>query len=335
MKILILGANGLIGSTMFRVLSSDSKFETYGDLAKLDLKKLQAGARIDVDDHKRGPFDFVLWFTNSKFENHELLWDSPWGEGYPGWHIECSAMSMKYLGEQIDIHCGGIDHVPVHHTNEIAQSEAATGRKWVNFWVHSEFILLNSEKMSKSKGGFITLDTLANDGFDPLAYKMLCLSTHYRKQINYSNESLTNAARNLNKICKTLEEIDLPRNCDQNKLSPVAKELWDAFKLAIFNDLNTPQALAVLWQIIDHSEISSEDKINLLLLCDQILGFDLKNWQPTKIDLPEELKSLLEERKLARSNKDWAKADQLRNQIAEFGFIVKDQGTEQILTKKI
>ena len=152
--------NGVAYAAGGNVYFDVSKFAKYGELAKLKLSDLQAGARIEIDPNKRNPQDFVLWFTKSKFENHELLWDSPWGEGYPGWHIECSAMSMKYLGEQFDIHCGGIDHVPVHHTNEIAQSEAATGKKWVNFWVHSEFILLNNEKMSKSKGGFIVLDDL-------------------------------------------------------------------------------------------------------------------------------------------------------------------------------
>ncbi len=312
-----------------------SKLKDYGKLAKLDLKKLQAGTTIEVDAHKKGPFDFVLWFTNSKFTNHELLWDSPWGEGYPGWHIECSAMSMKYLGEQIDIHCGGIDHVPVHHTNEIAQSEAATGNKWVNFWVHSEFILLNSEKMSKSKGGFITLDTLTADGIDPLAYKMLCLGTHYRKQINYSSESLTNASRNLQKIYSALETLTINPQVNLTKLSTEAESYWTNFKTAIFNDLNTPQALAVLWQAIDDQTLVAVDKLNLILHFDQILGFDLSNWKPSKIEIPSEVQALLELRKDARLNKNWEQSDALRVQIANYGFEVKDLGAEQTITKKL
>lgn len=311
-----------------------SKLKDYGKLAKLDLEKLQAGTTIEVDAHKRGPFDFVLWFTNSKFANHELLWDSPWGEGYPGWHIECSAMSMKYLGEQMDIHCGGIDHVPVHHTNEIAQSEATTGNKWVNFWVHSEFILLNSEKMSKSKGGFITLDTLRADGIDPLAYKMLCLGTHYRKQINYSNESLGNAARNLQKIYSALATLPYDLMEELPPLQSNSLHYWNDFKAAIFNDLNTPQALAIFWQILDDQTLAPKEKLNLIWHCDQILGFDLKNWRPEKIKIPAEVLDLVEQRKIARANKNWSESDTLRAQIATLGFDVKDAGAEQTLTKK-
>ncbi len=312
-----------------------SKLNDYGKLAKLDLEKLQAGTTIEVDSHKKGPFDFVLWFTNSKFTNPELTWESPWGEGYPGWHIECSAMSMKYLGEQIDIHCGGIDHVPVHHTNEIAQSEAATGNKWVNFWVHSEFILLNSEKMSKSKGGFITLDTLITDGVDPLAYKMLCLGTHYRKQINYSTESLNNASRNLQKIYSALANLPYELNEKLPEFANSTLNYWNDFRAAIFNDLNTPQALATFWQILDDQKLEAKEKLNLIFHCDEILGFDLKNWQPAKLEIPEEVLALVELRKVARANKDWSGSDNLRAQIAGYGFDLKDTGTEQTLTKKL
>ncbi|MDA8408808.1 MAG: cysteine--tRNA ligase [Treponema sp.] len=170
-----------------------SRFPSYGELARLRLDDLQAGARVEIDANKRNPADFVLWFTKSKFENQALVWDSPWGRGYPGWHIECSAMSMKYLGEQFDIHAGGIDHIPIHHTNEIAQSEAATGKKWVSYWLHNEFIVMNSGKMSKSKGGFLTLQTLVDAGYNALDYRYFLLGGHYRSQLQFSYEGLDSA----------------------------------------------------------------------------------------------------------------------------------------------
>ena len=183
-------ANGYTYAAGGNVYFDTEKFEGYGKLALLDRQEQQAGARVDVDKNKRHPRDFVLWFTQSKFENHIMLWDSPWGKGYPGWHIECSAMSMKYLGDQFDIHCGGIDHIPVHHTNEIAQSEAATGKKWVNYWLHNEFLLMDSGKMSKSKGGFLTLQSVMDEGFHPLDYRYFLLGAHYRTQLHFSFNNL-------------------------------------------------------------------------------------------------------------------------------------------------
>ncbi|MCK5154016.1 MAG: cysteine--tRNA ligase, partial [Spirochaetales bacterium] len=169
------------------------KFPDYGKLALRDRQDLSAGARIAVDPNKKNAHDFVLWFTNSKFEDQAMQWDSPWGRGYPGWHLECSAMSMKYLGDQFDIHCGGIDHISIHHTNEIAQSEAASGKKWVNYWMHNEFLIMNKGKMAKSSGNFITLDSLIEDGFDPLDYRYFSLGGHYRSQLQFSIESLGSA----------------------------------------------------------------------------------------------------------------------------------------------
>ncbi|GAG48449.1 unnamed protein product, partial [marine sediment metagenome] len=171
-----------------------SRLSDYGKLALLKVEDLKAGARIDIDPNKKNPLDFVLWFTRSKFEHQAMLWDSPWGLGYPGWHIECSAMSMKYLGEHFDIHCGGIDHIYVHHTNEIAQSEAATGRRWVNYWLHGEFLVLSKEKMAKSAGNFLTLSSLMEEGFHPLDFRYFCLGAHYRSQLQFSFQGL-NAAR--------------------------------------------------------------------------------------------------------------------------------------------
>lgn len=195
-------ANGFSYVANGNVYFDVAKFEKYGELARLNLDDLKAGARIEVDQNKKNPFDFVLWFTKSKFEDQELQWDSPWGRGYPGWHIECSAMSMKYLGDEFDIHCGGIDHVPIHHTNEIAQSEAATGKKWVNFWMHSEFILLNSDKMSKSKGGFLVVDNIIEKGFDPKAYRLFCMSALYRQQLNFTWDAVEQNQNSYNKLKK-------------------------------------------------------------------------------------------------------------------------------------
>jgi len=190
-----LEARGMTYCAGGNVYFDVAKLADYGKLAKLDIQNLNARARVDIDTNKRSPLDFVLWFTKSKFEDQELQWDSPWGRGYPGWHIECSAMSMKYLGDAFDIHCGGIDHIPVHHTNEIAQSEGATGAEWVHHWMHGEFLVINAEKMSKSKGGFLTLDTIVSQGFDPLAYRFMCLTAHYRSQLNFTDETLKNAAK--------------------------------------------------------------------------------------------------------------------------------------------
>ncbi len=177
-----------------------SKLKDYGKLARLELDKLRAGARIKIDEAKKNPFDFVLWFTKSKFEDQEMKWDSPWGRGYPGWHIECSSIAYKFLGERIDIHCGGIDHIPVHHTNEIAQCEAAFGHKWVNYWLHGEFLIFKKFKMSKSRNEFLTLKVLNAKGYSPLVYRYFCLGAHYRQKLNFSYEALDSAKKSLKRI---------------------------------------------------------------------------------------------------------------------------------------
>lgn len=206
------------------------QFPQYGQLAMLDVCSLKAGARIAIDDQKRSPHDFVLWFTQSKFENQELQWDSPWGRGYPGWHIECSAMAMCYLGEAIDIHCGGIDHIPVHHTNEIAQSEGASGKQFARYWLHGAFLTTDKEKMSKSKGEFLKLELLESKGFEPLSYRYLCLSAHYRRELSWSWEAITTASQSLARLrsqvldiasqvgnsVKALETVDADVNTEAN-----------------------------------------------------------------------------------------------------------------------
>jgi cysteinyl-tRNA synthetase len=255
------------------------KFEKYGELALLDRQKLRAGARIAVDEAKKNSADFVLWFTNSKFENHIMQWDSPWGAGYPGWHLECSAMSMKYLGESFDIHCGGIDHIPIHHTNEIAQSEAATGKRWVNYWIHGEFLLMDKQKMAKSAGNFLTLQTLIDEGYDPLDYRYFCLGANYRSQLIFNFESL-NAARkarsNLNGRILELKSSVSP--ADLKSLSAAASDILTKFNEAMLNDLNAPRALAELWHILKDKDISAAEKLAVTLKWIVCLDWIWKNW---------------------------------------------------------
>ncbi len=277
-------------------------YEHYGDLAQLNLDELKAGAGkravVVVDENKRNPHDFVLWFTKSKFENQALTWDSPWGRGYPGWHIECSAMSMKYLGEHFDIHTGGIDHVPIHHTNEIAQSEGATGKKWVNYWLHNEFLILEGGKMSKSSGHFITLQTplppekgfsLKDKGFEPLDYRFFLLGGHYRKQLVFSLDALESAkngrASLSQKIAKLASKggIQLSKGKTYKKgqadsrdgLSENAIKYLDAFKAALENDLMTPVALSTVSKLLKDQNLAPTEALELIDRMDSVLGLKL------------------------------------------------------------
>ena len=302
----------------------------YGKLAQLDLSRQLAGARVDVDTNKRNPFDFVLWFTKSKFENQELQWDSPWGRGYPGWHIECSAMSMRYLGEQFDIHCGGIDHVPVHHTNEIAQSEAATGKPWVGMWCHGEFLLLNDLKMSKSAGTFTVLDDLIARGLDPMAYRYFCFSGHYRQQINLSWEALEGAN---NAFLRLREQVlVLKDEATAGVVGTTGNAYVERFAQAITNDLNAPQALAVLWDLVGAKDLGAAEKLAVLERVDTVLGFGVATM--TRGEVPQEVQTLLEERQAARNAKNWGRADELRGQIEKLGFTLKDSPKGQVVTRK-
>ncbi len=309
-----------------------SKFDSYGELALLDRQKLKAGARIAVDGNKKNPADFVLWFTNSKFENHIMQWDSPWGRGYPGWHIECSAMSMKYLGDSFDIHCGGIDHIPIHHTNEIAQSEAATGKKWVNYWIHGEFLLMDKQKMAKSAGNFLTLQTLVDKGYDPLDYRYFCLGGHYRSQLVFNFESLDaarNARSNLNERISGLKAEAEPASSES--LGKTAAEILERFNEGFLTDLNAPKALSELWQLLKAKDITAADKLGAALQMDRILGLRLSEIEaPSSVTLSSEEEALIREREQARADKDWARADELRNKLLEMGIEIKDtsEGTK-------
>ncbi len=313
------------------VYFSIDKFPDYGKLALLDRQKLHAGARIEIDSNKKNPYDFVLWFTKSKFGNQTMTWDSPWGRGYPGWHIECSAMSMKFLGENFDIHCGGIDHINVHHTNEIAQSEAATGKKWVNYWLHGEFLVLNKSKMAKSAGNFLTLTDLIQKGYDPLDYRYFCLTGHYRSQLQFSWESL-DSARNarlniIEKVKLCYEEAG--KNIPENNLtiSDNAKQIISNFKDALEDDLNCPKALAVLWTMLKDAKISQAEKVFLSLEFDKIFGLSLLkeiNKESVKYSIDDEVSILIKEREEARKNRDFKLADVKRDKLKALGIEVKD-----------
>ncbi len=312
---------------------SIDKFPDYGKLSLRDKQDLHAGARIAVDSNKRNPHDFVLWFTHSKFEHHAMLWDSPWGRGYPGWHIECSAMSMKYLGEQFDIHCGGIDHIPIHHTNEIAQSEAATGHKWVNYWMHNEFLIMGKGKMAKSSGEFLTLSVLVDKGYDPLDYRYFSLGGHYRSQLQFSYESLDAARKareNLFTITGRLKETALP--CPLDKAGEKAQLYRTRFEAALARDLNTPKALSEMWMLLKDKDVPPPSKLAVLYKMDEILGFDLARLDKSsgEEELDPQVMELVREREEARRNKDWQKADALRNRLLEKGISIKDtpEGTK-------
>lgn len=328
-----------------------STYPDYGKLAGLNLDDLKAGARVGVDQNKRSPYDFVLWFTKSKFENQALVWDSPWGRGYPGWHIECSAMSMKYLGEHFDIHTGGIDHIPVHHTNEIAQSEGATGHKWVNYWLHNEFLVIAKDKnanggeeagkMSKSAGNFLTLQSLIDKGYDALDYRFFLLGAHYRSQVMFSwnaMDSAKNSRKALIQRVAKLEAAAKGKATDTAKLSEAAKTYLNSFKAALENDLSTPQALSQLQTAIKDTKLSPEDTLAVVRSMDSVLGLRLEeeaksvnaSESPTALNSHEGdveaagIDALVAERNAAKKAKDFAKADKIRNDLTARGIIITD-----------
>lgn len=309
-----------------------AKFASYGALASLKMDELKAGARIEVDENKRNPFDFVLWFTKSKFENQALLWDSPWGRGYPGWHIECSAMSMKYLGETFDIHAGGIDHVPIHHTNEIAQSEAATGKPWVRYWMHAEFLVVDKGKMSKSAGGFLTLQRLIDEGYDPLDYRFFCLGGHYRSQLAFSWEGMAQAKASrralTDRILALREKAGEGALPALESLGGAARARLDAFDAHLAEDLAVPRALAELWGLVRDPAVPPAEALAAALDMDTVLGIGLAaaRKQEAEADpaLAAEIDALVARRADAKKARDWAAADAIRAQLKDRGVILED-----------
>ena len=335
-------ANGYTYSSGGNLYFDVSRFPSYGELANLKLEDLRAGARIEIDENKRNPLDFVLWFTKSKFEGQALVWDSPWGRGYPGWHIECSAMSMKYLGESFDIHAGGIDHIPVHHTNEIAQSESATGKKWVNYWLHAEFLVLDKGKMSKSSGSFITLQSLIEDGFEALDYRYFCLGGHYRSQLSFSSEGMRQARASRRAIMDRVVELrrkagdaPLPGRSD---LGSIAGERLVRFDASLADDLAVPRALAELWLMLKDPAVEPVDALAAALEMDKVLGIGLESARDAGSGMDGEertrIDSLVARRAEAKLSKDWAAADAIRNSLKAEGVILED-GPAGTIWKKL
>jgi cysteinyl-tRNA synthetase len=300
-----------------------TKLPDYGKLARLNMEELQAGARIEVDENKKNPHDFVLWFTNSKFKNQDMQWDSPWGRGFPGWHIECSAMSSKYLGEQFDIHAGGIDHIPVHHTNEIAQSEAASGKKpWVKYWMHGEFLVLEKEKMAKSGGNFITMQTLIDKGYEPLVYRYFCFTAHYRSQLKFSWEAMDGAKASFESFRKKV--IELKANPGASRGSNKLALYKSQFIEAIGDDLNMPVAFALTWTMLKDSELGNPEKLSLIREFDRVLGFGIESWKQETLELSEDVEWLVMQREEARKKKDWKESDRIRDELKAKGIILED-----------
>jgi cysteinyl-tRNA synthetase len=300
-----------------------SQFPDYGKLALLDLSELKAGSRIVIDKNKKNPHDFVLWFTKSKFGHQAMLWDSPWGKGYPGWHIECSAMSMKYLGEQFDVHCGGIDLIPVHHTNEIAQSEAATGKQWVKYWMHGEFLITNKGKMSKSTGNFFTLEGLKEEGYDPLDYRYFCLLGHYRSQLQFSIEALDSAKNARNNLNLRIAQLKEEGPEADNTMDPQEAKQYQSFITHALDDLNMPQCLSDLWNLIKDTDLTPGLKLKAIGLMDKVMGLNLEK---AKIDteINDEIKGLIEKREQARMDKDYGLADTIRDELKQKGILIED-----------
>ena len=329
--ILRIEAKGLTYRAGGNLYYDVSKFPDYGELALLKLEDLKAGARIEVDPNKRSPADFALWFTRSKFENQAMVWDSPWGRGYPGWHIECSAMSMKYLGEQFDIHAGGIDHIPVHHTNEIAQSEGATGKKWVNYWLHNEFLVIAGGKMAKSKGDFLTLQSLVDAGYDPLDYRYFLLGAHYRSQLQFSFEALDSARSSRKSLVERI--IALKEKSGAMPLpsstGPKASFYMDAFGSHLCQDLATPRALAELWGLVRDGEVTPAEALSTAYRMDEVLGLGLaesRRAEAAAVDgaLAAEVDALVAERGAAKRAKDWGRADAIRAELKSKGVLLED-----------
>ena len=314
--------NGYAYETSTAIYFDVSKLDKYGILSGINLNDQKAGARVDIDPEKRNPYDFALWIKAPA--NHLMKWDSPWGPSYPGWHIECSAMSTKYLGEEFDIHTGGIDLVPTHHENEIAQNKGACGKNPAHYWIHGEYLLINGGKMSKSLGNTYLIDDIIARGYSPLAYRLFNYSCHYRGKLNFTWEGIESANTSLIRLREGYQK-HLNGNSDIS--DEIIADMENRFHQAINDDMNMPLALSVVWEAVKYPE-KSPKIAQLLKKFDTVLGTKIDEVQETKI--PQEILDLVEERKQARSDKNWSESDRLRDLIAEKGYIVKDtkDGTE-------
>lgn len=320
--------NGYAYETSRGVYFDTSKLPNYGKmLSNNNIDDLKAGARVEVDKEKRNPQDFALWIKAPK--EHIMKWNSKWGLCYPGWHIECSAMSRKYLGDKFDIHTGGVDHIPIHHENEIAQSMGATGHNLANYWMHVEFLLIDGGKMSKSLGNVYTLNDLKAKGIDALSYRYFTYSSHYRNKLNFTWDAIKSAKNSLNKLRDMIAlHKDVNKKIDKNIISKYEEQFLDA----INDDMNMPVAISIVWEIAKEKE-KSNDFYELIKKFDSVLSLDLDKNDKEDINIPEDIKLILNERKDARENKDFAKSDELRDKLKELGYVVKDTKDGQIIEK--
>ena len=307
-----------------------SKLKDYYQLTNHVADQMVVGAResVEEDNAKRNQADFALWFTTSKFEHQELQWDSPFGRGYPGWHIECSGISIKYLGEYLDIHGGGVDNIFPHHTNEIAQSESYLGHKWCNYWFHNEHLLDQAGKMAKSNGAILTVSVLEEKGYDPLSFRFMCLQSHYRKQLLFSYDALNQSEATLKKLRNKITNISKDGELDKK----VFEEYNLKFKEKLSDDLNTANALSVLYEVLKDNNVNGTTKLELITLFDTVLGINLITTKK-KIE-NEEILKLIEERNIAKKNKDYVLADAIREKLDNMGVIIKDTREGTIYEKK-
>lgn len=310
----LLSSNGFTYETPGGLYFDTQKLEDYGKLAGGITADEDTQQRVQNDD-KRNPRDFAVW----KLDN-QLGWESPWGQGFPGWHIECSVMAREYLGDYFDIHTGGIDHIPVHHTNEIAQTQGACDTDMANFWLHNDFMTIDDEKISKSIGNTIYLKDIEERGFSPLAYRYLLLGAHYRSEVDFSWQSIESAQNSLNRLYRVV------RNANPES-GAVHDQYTTQFMKAINDDLNTPQALAAMWEMVRDQDIDQDDKAATLIAFDEVLGLDLAS--PPSFEIPDDVRKLAKKRRLARENENYDKADELRKKIKEKGFQVEDTDTGQ------
>jgi cysteinyl-tRNA synthetase len=310
----LIEARGFTYRTSDGIYFDTSRLSDYGYLARLDIGGLQSGARVDRGE-KRNITDFALWKFSPPDQKRQMEWDSPWDRGFPGWHIECSAMSDKYLGNFFDIHCGGEDHIPVHHTNEIAQTEACYSTRLANFWLHGHFLLVENSKMAKSTGEFLRMQSLIDEGYDPLAYRYFCMGAHYRAKLSFTWDALDAAQSALQRLRKTSYEWGVAGKADGGYLT--------AFTEQINNDLNMPRALATVWDLVK-STLPIPSKKATLLRLDHVLGLRLAEWRPTEAAIPDEILALVEQRQAARAEKRWKDADRLRDQVRQAGYEIED-----------
>ena len=327
--------NGYAYETSKGIYFDISKLDKYPVLSNRKLDDQIAGARVDVDPEKKNPYDFALWIKAP--ENHIMKWESPWGLSYPGWHLECSTMGRRFLGEEFDIHTGGVDHIPTHHENEIAQSKGATGKIPAHVWMHCEYLQVDGGKMSKSLGNTYTISQLEEKGISPLAFKLFCFTAHYRNKLNFTFEGAYGAQKALERLYDSyVKNVNGADDVEED----VIKEYEEKFLSYINDDMNMPGAMSVVWDIARNTKKSAKFA-NLLLKFDEVLGLDMKNAEKYLVkfkqndseELPAEIKKLVEERKNARAEKNWAKSDEIRDKIISLGYSIKDT-KDGIIVKK-